>query len=59
MELVAIGQDAAQYAQRFGVNVITIRHPSYGGVREFREGMQKLYQLPDNALRRATQAALI
>ncbi|UNP30071.1 uracil-DNA glycosylase [Lysobacter gummosus] len=58
-QIVAIGQDAAQYAQRFGVNVITIRHPSYGGVREFREGMQKLYQLPDNALRRATQAALI
>lgn len=58
-QIVAIGQDAAQYAQRFGVNVITIRHPSYGGVREFREGMQKLYQLPDSALRRATQATLI
>lgn len=57
--IVAIGQDAAQYAQRFGVKVITIRHPSYGGVREFREGMQKLYQLPDSALRRATQATLI
>lgn len=58
-QIVAIGQDAAQYAQRFGVKVITIRHPSYGGVREFREGMQKLYQLPDSALRRATQATLI
>lgn len=58
-QIVAIGQDAAQYAQRFGVKVITIRHPSYGGVREFREGMQKLYKLPDSALRRATQATLI
>lgn len=58
-QIVAIGQDAAQYAQRFGVNVIAIRHPSYGGVREFREGMQKLYQLPDSALKRATQAVLI
>ena len=58
-QIVAIGQDAAQYAQRFGVKVITIRHPSYGGVREFREGMQKLYKLPDSALRRVTQATLI
>jgi hypothetical protein len=58
-QIVAIGQDAAQYAQRFGVKVISIRHPSYGGVREFREGMQKFYQLPDGALRRATQATLI
>lgn len=58
-QIVAIGQDAAQYAQRFGVKVITIRHPSYGGIREFREGMQKLYKLPNSTLRRATQAALI
>ncbi|WP_454828098.1 uracil-DNA glycosylase [Pseudoxanthomonas wuyuanensis] len=58
-QVVAIGQDAAQYAQRFGVRVITIRHPSYGGVREFREGMRKLYRLPDSALNRATQASLI
>ncbi|MBT2748303.1 MULTISPECIES: uracil-DNA glycosylase [unclassified Lysobacter] len=58
-QIVAIGQDAAQYARRFGVKVITIRHPSYGGVREFREGMQQLYKLPDSAVRRATQATLI
>lgn len=43
-KIVAIGQDAARYAERFGVRVITIRHPSYGGVREFREGMNKLYR---------------
>lgn len=58
-QIVAIGQDAAQYAQRFGVKVITIRHPSYGGVREFRDGMRKLYRLPENALNRAAQATLI
>jgi len=58
-QIVAIGQDAAHYAQRFGVAVTTIRHPSYGGVREFREGMQKLYQLPDSVLERVTQVALI
>lgn len=58
-QIVAIGQDAALYAQRFGVKVITIRHPSYGGVREFRNGMQRLYRLPTNALDRAHQAALL
>lgn len=58
-QIVAIGQDAGRYAQRFGVKVVTIRHPSYGGVKEFREGMQNLYRLPDNASKRASQAALI
>lgn len=43
-KIVAIGQDAARYAERFGVHTVTIRHPSYGGVREFRDGMEKLYQ---------------
>lgn len=43
--VVAIGQDAAQYATRYGVRITTIRHPSYGGVREFREGMSRLYPL--------------
>lgn len=41
--IVAIGQDAAHYAKGFGVEVLTVRHPSYGGVREFREGIQSLY----------------
>lgn len=56
--IVAIGQDAAQYAERFGVEVTTIRHPSYGGVREFRDGMRKLYHLPPEALEPKQQAAL-
>lgn len=41
--VVAIGQDAGQYAARHCVRVTTIRHPSYGGTREFREGMLRLY----------------
>jgi hypothetical protein len=57
--IVAIGQDAAQYAQRFGVTVVTIRHPSYGGVTEFREGMRQLYRLPRATLARTTQPALV
>lgn len=56
--IVAIGQDAGHYAERFGAKVITIRHPSYGGTREFREGMRELYGLPMNALERS-QASLL
>ena len=41
--IVAIGNDAARYAQGFGVDVVTVRHPSYGGVSEFRAGMEKIY----------------
>lgn len=41
--IVAIGQDAAHYSATFGVDVVTVRHPSYGGVREFREGIRTLY----------------
>ncbi|WP_232291460.1 hypothetical protein [Polaromonas sp. JS666] len=45
--IIAIGQDAAQYATRFGVEVTTVRHPSYGGVMEFRQGIRNLYGLAD------------
>ena len=41
--IVAIGQDAAHYSAGFGVEVIAVRHPSYGGVNEFRAGIQTLY----------------
>ena len=56
--IVAIGQDAAQYAQRFGVQVTTVRHPSYGGVREFRSGMSEIYGFPLHLLEAARQQAL-
>lgn len=48
--IVAIGQDAASYAAAFGVEVVTIRHPSYGGVRDFRDGMRRVYDIPDGVL---------
>lgn len=54
--IVAIGQDAAQYAVRYGVRITVIRHPSYGGVREFREGMARLY--PDRRSDASGQTAL-
>jgi len=41
--IVSIGQDAAAYASRFGVTVEVVRHPSYGGVADFRRGIAGLY----------------
>ncbi|ROR21406.1 hypothetical protein EC845_2222 [Comamonas sp. BIGb0124] len=41
--IVCIGQDATSYAATFGIEVECVRHPSYGGVNEFRQGMQRIY----------------
>lgn len=41
--IICIGQDAATYAKAFGVSVECVRHPSYGGVSDFRRGMQEIY----------------
>lgn len=45
--VVAIGQDAASYAVKFCDDVVTVRHPSYGGVTEFRAGIRALYPACD------------
>ncbi len=41
--IICIGQDAAKYANSFDVCVECIRHPSYGGVNDFRAGVERLY----------------
>lgn len=41
--IVAIGNDAEAYSKRFGVKVIKVRHPSYGGTAEFRKGIRDYY----------------
>jgi hypothetical protein len=43
--IIAIGQDAARYAVRYCPNVVAIRHPSYGGVSDFRRGVEECYGL--------------
>jgi hypothetical protein len=43
--IIAIGQDAARYAERYCPNVVAIRHPSYGGVSDFRRGVEECYGL--------------
>jgi hypothetical protein len=55
--IVAIGQDAAQYSLAFGVDVVTVRHPSYGGVTDFRQGIQALYP-PRQRSRQSEQVVL-
>jgi len=58
--VIAIGQDAAYYAAKFDVRVECVRHPSYGGVTEFREGMRSLYGLKCGSVtRRSTQVSLL
>lgn len=44
-KIVAIGQDAASYASKLGVEVEQVRHPSYGGVADFRAGMSRIHGL--------------
>ncbi|WP_339497261.1 uracil-DNA glycosylase [Pseudomonas sp. EA_15y_Pfl1_P101] len=56
--VVAIGQDAFNYASRFGVEVVAIRHPSYGGIKDFRNGMSALYDIPVEVLNPKRQASL-
>lgn len=41
--IVSIGQDAANYAGKFGVSLSSVRHPSYGGVTDFRNGIGELH----------------
>jgi hypothetical protein len=41
--IITIGQDAAKYASSLGITVETVRHPSYGGIQEFRMGIKNLY----------------
>ena len=56
--VVAIGQDALNYASRFDVEVVAIRHPSYGGIKDFRCGMSALYDIPVEMLNPKRQASL-
>lgn len=42
-EIVAIGKDAASALQDCGIHPLTVRHPSYGGQREFLDGIADAY----------------
>lgn len=53
--VIAIGQDAARYANRYCPNVIAIRHPSYGGISDFRRGVEECYGLAPLTLSTSSQ----
>ena len=42
--LVAIGRDARDALEEFGLGHYPVRHPSYGGKAEFCEGIARLYE---------------
>ena len=50
--LIAIGNDAAASAYRVGqhTNVFQVRHPSYGGHKEFLGKMRAIYSLPERSM---------
>lgn len=56
--VISIGQDAASYASKFGVEVHCVRHPSYGGVTDFRAGMGVLHGIDLRAPASRAQANL-
>ena len=41
--IVAIGQDAQAYAATFPLEMIPVRHPSYGGMTDFRASIERAY----------------
>lgn len=43
--IVAIGQDAQAYAATYSLDVIAARHPSYGGMTDFRASIELAYDV--------------
>lgn len=43
VRVLAIGRDAQNYASKLGLAVEPIRHPSYGGTKEFRSSICRIY----------------
>ena len=49
-KIVAIGKDAQNALAEFNIKCHPVRHPSYGGQKEFISGMDKLYNLGVNPI---------
>ncbi|WP_118857841.1 uracil-DNA glycosylase [Sphingomonas mesophila] len=50
-KIVAIGNDAASGLEDLGVECLKVRHPSYGGVADFKRGIWSIYGY-DSSVRR-------
>ena len=48
--IIAIGRDAYLALDEIGVPASAVRHPSYGGQREFIAGMFAIYGVDDDGL---------
>jgi len=46
--IVAIGNDAAIGLEKLGLPHVKVRHPSYGGVSDFRRGVSHQYGFADD-----------
>jgi hypothetical protein len=57
-QLIAIGNDAAAGLEDLGLRCLKVRHPSYGGIAEFRAGVASFHSLND-ALDSSRQLNLI
>ncbi len=45
LRIVTIGRDASIALEALGAEICPVRHPSYGGQREFIEGINAIYQI--------------
>lgn len=57
-KVVAIGGDAKRALAAQGISATPVRHPSYGGEREFREALARAYDVPAMAQPRQQALAL-
>jgi hypothetical protein len=48
-QLIAIGNDAASSLRDIGIDTLEVRHPSYGGVKDFITGIERIYGLDSKA----------
>lgn len=54
-KIVAVGGDAALTLQHLGLQHVKVRHPSYGGQRDFCDGISTAYNLRPESLDKPQQ----
>ncbi|MCM5704027.1 uracil-DNA glycosylase [Larsenimonas salina] len=49
-KVVAIGNDASKAIASLGVDALKVRHPSYGGKKDFRLQLSEIYKIDENSV---------
>lgn len=57
--IVAIGNDAALGLEDLGVECFKVRHPSYGGISDFRRGIYSIYEVLSTEAEQSNSPRLI